>query len=101
MKTKEFKVIIRTYNNVKANVEELEKHINSIIENPIDLSKYVNMWLYSSECINDKFDEDLNNQYNNICKRLERKYVQDENAYVRFYFSEDNWDIVVEISKNV
>ena len=101
MKTKEFKVIVRTYNNVKANVEELENHLNSIIENPIDLAKYVNMWLYSSNCINDKFDEDLNNQYNNICKRLERKYVQDENAYVRFYFSEDNWDMIVEISKNV
>ena len=101
MKTKEFKVVVITYNNVNANVEELEKHFNSIIENPIDLAKYVNIWLYSSNCINDKFDEDLNNQYNNICKRLERKYVQDENAYVRFYFSEDNWDMIVEISKNV
>ena len=101
MKTKEFKVIVRTYDNVNANVEELTKHFNSSIENPIELSKYVNMWLYSSECINDKFDDDLNNQYNNICKRLARKYVQDENAYVRFYFSEDNWDMIVEISKNV
>lgn len=101
MKTKEFKVVVRTYNNVKANVEELTKHINSSIENPIELAKYVNMWLYSSNCMNDEFDEDLNNKYNNICKRLERKYVQDENAYVNFYFSEDNWDMIVEISKNV
>ena len=100
MKTKEFKVIVRTYDNVKANVEELEKHLNSDIENPIELSKYVNMWLYSSECINDKFDEDLNNKYYHNCKPLARKYVQDENVNVDFYFSEDNWDMIVEISKN-
>ena len=101
MKTNEFKVVVRTYNNVNVNVEDLTKHLNGIITNPIELTKYVNIWLYSRNCMNDKFDEDLNNQYNNICKRLERKYVQDENVNVNFYFSEDNWDIVVEISKNV
>ena len=100
MKTKEFKVVVRTYNNVNANVEELEKHLNGVITNPIELSKYVNIWLYSINCMNDKFDDELNNQYNNICKRLARKYVQDENVNVDFYFSDDNWDMVVEISKN-
>ena len=101
MKTNEFKVVVRTYNNVNVNVEELTKHLNGRITNPIELTKYVNIWLYSSNCINDKFDEDLNNKYNNICKRLERKYVQDENVNVNFYFSEDNWDMFVEVSKNV
>ena len=101
MKTNEFKVVVRTYNNVNVNVEDLTKHLNGIITNPIELTKYVNIWLYSSNCINDKFDEDLNNKYNNICKRLERKYVQDENVNVDFYFSEDNWDMIVEVSKNV
>ena len=101
MKTNEFKVVVRTYNNVNVNVEDLTKHLNGIITNPIELTKYVNIWLYSRNCMNDKFDEDLNNQYNNICKRLERKYVQDENVNVDFYFSEDNWDMIVEVSKNV
>lgn len=101
MKTNEFKVVVRTYNNVNVNVEDLTKHLNGIITNPIELTKYVNIWLYSSNCINDKFDEDLNNKYNNICKRLERKYVQDKNVNVDFYFSEDNWDMIVEVSKNV
>ena len=101
MKTNEFKVVVRTYNNVNVNVEDLTKHLNGIITNPIELTKYVNIWLYSSNCINDKFDEDLNNKYNNICKRLERKYVQDENVNVDFYFSEDNLDMIVEVSKNV
>ena len=101
MKTNEFKVVVRTYNNVNVNVEELTKHLNGIITNPIELTKYVNIWLYSSNCMNDKFDEELNNQYNNICKRLARKYVQDENVNVNFYFSEDNWDMLVEVSKNV
>ena len=101
MKTNEFKVVVRTYNNVNVNVEELTKHLNGIITNPIELAKYVNIWLYSSNCMNDKFDEELNNQYNNICKRLARKYVQDENVNVNFYFSEDNWDMLVEVSKNV
>ena len=101
MKTNEFKVVVRTYNNVNVNVEDLTKHLNGIITNPIELTKYVNIWLYSSNCINDKFDEELNNQYHNICKRLERKYVQDENVNVNFYFSEDNWDMIVEVSKNV
>ena len=101
MKTNEFKVFVRTYNNVNVNVEDLTKHFNGIITNPIELTKYVNIWLYSRNCMNDKFDEDLNNQYNNICKRLERKYVQDENVNVNFYFSEDNWDMIVEVSKNV
>lgn len=100
MKTNEFKVVVRTYNNVKVNIEELTNHINRIITNPIELAKYVNIWLYSSNCMNDKFDDELNNKYNNICKRLARKYVQDENVNVDFYFSEDNWDIVVEVSKN-
>lgn len=100
MKTKEFKVVVRTYNNVKANVEGLEKHFNCIIENPIDLAKYVNMWLYSSDCINDKFDEELNNQYFNHCKRLAKRYTQDDNAYVSFGFSEDNWVMEVSVSKS-
>ena len=100
MKTNEFKVVVRTYNNVNVNIEELTNHLNGRITNPIELAKYVNIWLYSSNCMNDKFDEELNNQYNNICKRLARKYVQDENINVDFYFSEDNWDMVVEVSKN-
>lgn len=99
MKTKEFKVVVRTYYNVKANVEELTKHFNSVIENPIQLARYVNIWLYSSNCMNDKFDEELNNTYNNICKSLAKRYTQDDNAYVSFGFSEDNWDMEVSVSK--
>lgn len=87
---KKFKVLINVHDNVEVDVERLRKHIMCDIDNPIDLDDYVNYWnnLYEAK-------------YNNICERLKYFYVKEENAYLKYYFSPYNWNMVVEIGRTI
>ena len=96
----ELKVKIKSF-GVNADVEGLESHINDRICNPIELSKFVTYWLHSTSNYGGTYIPDFNNKYNNICSRWNKKYVKDDDVTVRYYFSEDNWDMVIEIFKNL
>ena len=97
---KEVKVKVNS-NNVNVDIEGLVNHIENVICNPIQLSKYVTYWLHSTSNYGGTYIPDFNNKYNNICNRWNKKYVKDDNVTLRYSFSEDNWDIVIEIFKNI
>lgn len=101
---KEVKVKINVFDKVNVDVEGLKNHIDNVITNPIDFSKYVVFWLHSSDNLGGTYNEENDKIYHNICNRWKKKYVQDnnvDNVTVRYSFSEDNWDMVVEIFKNL
>ena len=104
MRNKEFKVVVNVYNNVEVDAERLKIDMMNRIDNPIILNKYVNFWEHSRECLDPlsyewrKYNKEMDDMYNNICKRLKNRYTKGE-AYVRYYFSEDNQTIVIEVSK--
>lgn len=101
MRNKELKVVVNVYNNVNVDAEKVKIDMMNRIDNPIDLAKYVNLWLHSNECINNKFNEEMNAMYNNICKRLKERYTKEEDVCVRYYFSEDDWNMVIEVSRKM
>jgi hypothetical protein len=98
---KEVKVKINVFDKVNVNVEGLKNHIDNVITNPIDFSKYVVFWLHSSDNLGGTYNEENDKIYHNICNRWKKLYVKDDNVTVRYSFSEDNWNMLVEIFKNV
>lgn len=98
---KEVKVKINVFDKVNVNVEGLKNHIDNVITNPIDFSKYVVFWLHSSDNLGGTYNEENDKIYHNICNRWKKLYVKDDDVTVRYWFSEDNWDMVVEIFKNL
>lgn len=98
---KELKIKINVYHKVNVDVEGLENHIDNRICNPIELSKLVTYWLHSTDNLGGTYNEEYDKIYNNICNRWKKLYVKDDNVTVRYYFSEDNWNMVIEIFKNV
>lgn len=98
---KEVKVKINVFDKVNVNVEGLKNHIDNVITNPIDFSKYVVFWLHSSDNLGGTYNEENDKIYHNICNRWKKKYVKDDDVTVRYSFSEDNWDMVVKIFKNM
>lgn len=105
MENKELKVVVNVYHNVEVDAEKVKIDMMNRISNPIVLDKYVNFWEHSRECLDPlsyewrKYNKELDDMYNNICKRLKNRYTKEEKAYVRYYFSEDNQTIVIEVSK--
>ncbi len=97
---KEVKVKIKSF-GVNVDVEGLENHIDNRICNPIELSKLVTYWLHSTDNLGGTYNEEYDKIYNNICNRWKKLYVKDDNVTVRYSFSEDNWDMVIEIFKNI
>lgn len=97
---KEVKVKIKSF-GVNVDVEGLENHIDNRICNPIELSKLVTYWLHSTDNLGGTYNEEYDKIYNNICNRWNKLYVKDDNVTVRYSFSEDNWDMVIEIFKNI
>ena len=79
----------------------MKNHIDNVITNPIDFSKYVVFWLHSSDNLGGTYNEENDKIYHNICNRWKKLYVKDDDVTVRYSFSEDNWDMVVEIFKNL
>lgn len=103
IKMKEVKVKINVFDKVNVDVEGLKNHIDNVICNPIELCKYVRDWLHSTNCLGGTYNEEYDKIYNNICNRWKKLYVKEnnvDNVTVRYSFSEDNWDMVVEIFKN-
>ena len=97
---KEVKVKIKSF-GVNVDVEGLENHIDNRICNPIELSKLVTYWLHITDNLGGTYNEEYDKIYNNICNRWNKLYVKDDNVTVRYSFSEDNWDMVIEIFKNI
>lgn len=85
---------------VNVDVEGLENHIDNRICNPIELSKLVTYWLHSTDNLGGTYNEEYDKIYNNICNRWKKLYVKDDDVTVRYSFTEDNWDMIVEIFKN-
>ena len=103
IKMKEVKVKINVFDKVNVDVEGLKNHIDNRICNPIELSKLVTYWLHSTDNLGGTYNEEYDKIYNNICNRWKKLYVKDnnvDNVTVRYSFSEDNWDMVIEIFKN-
>jgi hypothetical protein len=98
---KEVKVKINVFDKVNVNVEGLKNHIDNVITNPIDFSKYVVFWLHSSDNLGGTYNEENDKIYHNICNRWKKLYVKDDDVTVRYSFSEDNWDMLVEIFKKL
>lgn len=96
---KKLEVVVNVYHNVDVDVEKVKNDVLNRIKNPIELAKYVNYWVHSSVCLGGKYNEEMNTIYNNICKRWKKKYTKEENVDVRYYFSEDDWNMTIEIYK--
>lgn len=102
VKTQNFEVVVNVYNNVNVNISGLTQDVNNTINNPIDLAKYVNYYLSSTECIGGNFDEEKNKIYNNICNGLKKRYTNNaDNIRCRYYFNEDNWQMVIAFAINI
>lgn len=97
---KDVKVKIKSF-GVNVDVEGLENHIDNRICNPIELSKLVTYWLHSTDNLGGTYNEEYGKIYNNICNRWKKLYVKDDNVTVRYSFNEDNWNMVIEIFKNI
>lgn len=97
---KEVNVKINIYDKVNVDVEGLKNDISNNICNPIDYCKYVRDWLHSADNIGMVQNEQYRKYYNNVCNTMKKRYVKDDNVTLRYYFSEDNWDMVIEIFKN-
>lgn len=97
---KELKVKVSS-TDVNVDIEGLVKHIDNVICNPIELSKYVTYWLHSSGNYGGTYIPEFEHKYNSICSRWNKKYVKDDDVTVRYSFNEENWDMNVEIFKNL
>ena len=90
MENKKIKVIVHACNDLEVDVERVKIDMMNRISNPIELAKYVNFWEH-------RFIGKPNTMYNNICKRLKNKFIKGKNGNVKFYFSQYNWNMVIEI----